>query len=97
MEDAAEHATVSYQVLARTTSGQEIEVEHEDGDDQSFSRYRATATGVEPVSTRYGAVSRGIMMGAMAEGFAIAFVLYVFARIVKFVLRRRLAPPSPQP
>lgn len=98
LEDKAQHAWVKYRVLARTPAGQDIEVEHEDGDDQSFSRYRATATDVEPISTRQGPVSRGIMMGAMANGFVLALLIYVVARILKFVLRRRFTPPpSPQP
>jgi hypothetical protein len=59
IEIESEHARLKYRVLSRTPAGQEIEVEHEDGDDQSFSRYRATATEVEPISTRYGAVSKG--------------------------------------
>lgn len=94
---AGEHTWVIYRVLSRTPAGQEIEVDFEDGDDQAFSRYRATATGVEPISTRYGAVSRGIMMGAMVNGFVVAFLIYVVARILKFVLRRRLAPPPASP
>jgi hypothetical protein len=98
IEDQAQHTTVSYRVLARTPAGQEIEVGHEDGDDQSFSRYRATATDIEPISTRQGPVSRGIVMGAMVDGFVLAFLIYVVARILKFVLRRRLTlPASPRP
>jgi hypothetical protein len=91
------HERVTYRVLARTPAGQEIEVVHEDGDDQSFSRYRATATDIDPISTRYGPVSRGIVISALVNGFVVAFAIYVLARILKFLLRKRLAPPpAPQ-
>lgn len=93
IDDEPTHEWVIYRVLARTPAGQEIEVDHEDGDDQTFTRYRATATDVEPVSMRYGPVSRGIMMGALFNGFILAFLIYVVARILKFLLRNRLAPP----
>jgi hypothetical protein len=92
-----EHSWVIYRVLAKTPDTQEIEVDFEDGDDQTFSRYRATATDVGPISTRYGAISRGILMGAVFNGFILAFALYVVARILKYLLRGRLAPPGPPP
>lgn len=92
VDDEPHHEWVTYRVLARTPAGQEFEVTHEDGDDQSLSRYRATATDIEPISTRYGPISRGIMMGALAEGFLAAMAIYVCAKILKFALRRRLAP-----
>ena len=88
-----QHEWVTYRVLARTPAGQDIEVALEDGDDQLFSRYRATATGIEPVSTRYGALSKGILMGATAEGFVLAMVIFVVALFLKVALGRRLAPP----
>jgi len=98
IEDSAQHARVGYRVLARTPAGQEIEVDYEDGDDQLFSRYRATASGVEPLSTRYGPISRGILMPAMFSSFILALLIYVVARIAKFALRKRLTPPpSPRP
>lgn len=94
IDDESRHEWVIYRVLSRTPAGQEIEVDHEDGDDQSFSRYRATATGIEPISTRYGAVSRGILMGAVANGFVLALIIFVAALILKPVMRRHLAPPA---
>lgn len=98
VDDSAQHEWGTYRVLARTPAGQEIEVAHEDGDDQSFSRYRATATDIEPISTRHGPVSRGIVMSAMVNGFVLAFAIYVVAKILKFALRRRMTPPAaPQP
>lgn len=90
---AAEHSWAIYRVLSRTPDAQEIEVDFEDGDDQMFSRYRATAAGVEPVSTRYGPVSRGILMGALFNGFMVAMALFLFAWVLKLVLRKRPAPP----
>jgi hypothetical protein len=95
IDDEPAHEWVIYRVLARTPAGQEIEVDHEDGDDQTFTRYRASATGVEPISTRYGAISRGILIGAMAQGFVVALVIFVCALILKVRLRDRLAPPAP--
>lgn len=95
IDDEPAHEWVIYRVLSRTPAGQEIEVDHEDGDDQTFTRYRASASDVEPISMRYGAVSRGILIGAVAEGFVAAIVVYLCARLLKYLLRERLAPPSP--
>jgi hypothetical protein len=92
IDDEPQHEWVTYRVLARTPAGQEIEVTHEDGDDQSFSRYRATATDIEPISTRYGPISRGIIIGAFAEGLLIAFAIYVVGKILKLILRGRALP-----
>jgi hypothetical protein len=95
IDDEPAHEWVIYRVLARTPAGQEIEVDHEDGDDQTFTRYRASANDIEPISTRYGAISRGILMGAVFDGFILAFLIYAVARVLKFLLRNRLAPPPP--
>jgi hypothetical protein len=92
IDDEPQHEWVTYHVLVRTPAGQEIEVTHEDGDDQSLSRYRATATDIEPISTRQGPVSRGIVMSAMFNGLVLAFAIYVVAKILKLILRGRALP-----
>lgn len=93
IDDEPAHEWVIYRVLSRTPAGQEIEVDHEDGDDQRFSRYRATATDIEPISTRYGAISRGILIGAVVYGFGVALSIFIAGLILKPFARRLLAPP----
>ena len=93
VDDEQRHEWVIYRVLSRTPAGQEIEVDHEDGDDQRFSRYRATTTDIEPISTRYGAISRGLLIGALVNGFGLALLIFVAALVLKSIVRRRLAPP----
>ena len=93
IDNEPKHEWATYRVLSRTPAGQEIEVDHEDGDDQRFSRYRATATDIEPISTRYGPVSRGIVMIAVVYGFGLALLVFVTALILKSRVRRLLAPP----
>ena len=96
IDNESQHEWVIYRVLSRTPAGQEIEVAHEDGDDERFSRYRATATDIEPISTRYGAISRGLLIGAVVNGFAVALIIFVAALILKPIVRRRLAAtPAP--
>ena len=94
IDNESQHEWVIYRVLSRTPAGQEIEVDHEDGDDERFSRYRATATDIEPISTRYGAISRGLVIGAVVNGFVVALIIFVTALILKPIVRRRLAPPA---
>jgi len=76
-------AYLSYRVLEDQGSVQVIEVEDYD-DDTVWSRYRATATDVTPLSSRM--FHHGFMFGAVPFAFVAALLLYGIGRF----LRKRL-------
>lgn len=92
LEPRDEHRyTYRYRVLARLPAVQEIEVEFSDADQQTFSRYRATASQVMPISQRSGPVDRGITMVAVPSGLALA--LYVIDEFLGWFRRRKAETP----
>jgi hypothetical protein len=77
-------AYLSYRVLEDRGSVQVIEVEDFD-DDTVWSRYRATAADVTPLSSRM--FHRGFMFGAVPFAFGAAFLLYGIGRLLRKRLR----------
>jgi hypothetical protein len=77
-------AYLSYRVLEDQGSVQVIEVEDYD-DDTVWSRYRATATDVTPLSSRM--FHHGYMFGAVPFAFGVALLLYGIGRFLRKRLR----------
>lgn len=77
------NSIISYQVIEETTSEQVIEViEHyQDGDNTIWSRYKATQSGVTPISSRM--FYFGYMFGAFPYAFGFALFVYGVGRFLK--------------
>ena len=72
----------SYKVIERSADWQIIEVveAYRDGDNTIWSRYRATADGIEPISSRM--MYFGYAFAALPYALGLTFLLYVTGRIL---------------
>lgn len=79
-----EDSEYTFEVLEESDAGQVIEVveAYKDGDNTIWSRYRATASSLEPISSRMMYFGYGFAAFPYAIGFA--FVLYFAGRVIAF-------------
>lgn len=76
-----------YAILEQTPQEQLVEVVDSDDDRTVWSRYRATANGVTPVSSRMQYV--GYAFTGFFWGFIGAFGLYLFGVVGRWLMRKR--------
>ncbi len=83
-------STLSYRVIENAGPEQFIEVRevYDDGDNAIWSRYRATASTVSPISSRM--FYFGYAMAALPYAFGFAFLLYFTGRFLQRWFRAQL-------
>lgn len=88
-----EFTGIEYKVLSGGATEQLIEVAWSNGDDESVSRYRATAAEVTPVFSRN--TGRAVMFKAMPFALVLAAMIYAFGRWLRTRVTRHWVGDTP--